>query len=210
MTTIYYCNISDFEPERDIRYLSDFRKAKMLNLTQPKDQLRSLVAGLMMSAFLGRDYDTQIAYTKYGKPYLRNHNPEFNLSHSGDYVVMAVAPRNVGVDVQQIRTYHPGIIKKCLTPKEQDWLKEQSGPEAFFQIWTGKESIMKYTGEGFRLNPSGFSVLPVENRTRMVFGEPLYLFWHTLVDHIICVAAEDEDLQMQSITRQALLSCYSG
>lgn len=119
-------------------------------------------------------------YGKNGKPYWVNwesddlHVPAFfNLSHSGDYVVLAVADQEVGVDVQKKCPIKDSLAKRVLSADEyrQYWdCFEQKGAEEahryFFFRWTQKESVVKLTGDGlgrdFRLvredgchNPEG-------------------------------------------------------
>lgn len=78
---------------------------------------------------------------------------DFNISHSGDFVAVAVAWGAVGVDIEMIRPvremdaivaryFHPdeGIYWRSLTPG----LRE----EAFFVLWSAREAAMKCTGRG--------------------------------------------------------------
>jgi 4'-phosphopantetheinyl transferase len=78
----------------------------------------------------------------------------FNLSHSGDYCLCAVAlGREVGIDVEQVR---PDIAcldlaERFFTKREYDDL--QQGPEEnrharFFRYWTCKEAYLKARGIG--------------------------------------------------------------
>lgn len=90
-----------------------------------------------------------------GKPYLCGRAaPQFNSSHSGDWVVHAIgAQAAVGVDVQAFvedaavaQTY-----ARVLAPIEQKWLlslpvAEQG--EAFTTLWVAKEAYAKAFGQG--------------------------------------------------------------
>ena len=67
--------------------------------------------------------DIKLGRTEKGKPYLMNSAPEgceklsFNVSHHGDYVVLAAETfTDVGIDVMKLET--PGIITfyYCLVP----------------------------------------------------------------------------------------------
>lgn len=55
-----------------------------------------------------------------GKP-LTNLSLHFNCSHSGGFVVCAVGEREVGVDLEQIRSVHPRL-ERALTAAERQWL----------------------------------------------------------------------------------------
>ena len=94
--------------------------------------------------------------TETGKPYLRLH-PElfFNISHSGEWIACALANVPVGIDIQ----YHREIkleqtARKICTPQEWKLFvqadTEKEKKNILFQIWTKKESYLKFTGDGIR------------------------------------------------------------
>lgn len=108
--------------------------------------------------------DLLFAKGEYGKPRLVN-NAElhFNLSHSQDMAMLAIASEPVGIDIEY-------MDRKC------DWLaimqRFYTAPEihkimslpcalqqhTFFQVWTRKEAYMKVTGKGLYLSPNEFTV----------------------------------------------------
>ena len=60
-----------------------------------------------------------------GKPFLENQQLQFNLSHSGDFALIAVAwSRQVGVDIEQMRpmTDLQSVAARVCTPGELDRL----------------------------------------------------------------------------------------
>lgn len=79
---------------------------------------------------------------------------EFNLSHSGDLILLAVSELSpVGVDVEQ---WSPDLefgdlARQCFSPWERDVLgalDRAIQPEAFFNCWSRKEAYLKATGAG--------------------------------------------------------------
>lgn len=88
--------------------------------------------------------------------------PCFNLSHSGDMVIMAVSAYPVGCDMEGTKTEKNGtkeekrsernlkIARRFFTEREQKAV-EEGGNEAFYRIWTRKESYIKMTGEGMKV-----------------------------------------------------------
>lgn len=99
----------------------------------------------------------RFARTEEGKPYAVGLDIHFNISHSGDLVVCAVADRPVGIDAEKIRSVKSRLACKVCTPGELDWLRAAPGwgdeltGEAmvrFFRIWTSKEAWFKWTGTG--------------------------------------------------------------
>ena len=95
-----------------------------------------------------------------GKPYVLDREDFFyNLSHSGRYVVIAWGSSEVGVDVQQ---HDPSvkaeaIAKRYFTLEEQSYIR--GNVRRFYEVWTKKESYLKYTGEGLRKNMNSFSTI---------------------------------------------------
>ena len=81
-----------------------------------------------------------------GKPVFSGAAPfHWNLSHAGDLAVCAVSSLPVGVDVEE-RTAVDAALFLRLPPEEQRWCAHQS--DAFFTLWTAKESLVKSRGEG--------------------------------------------------------------
>ncbi len=90
-----------------------------------------------------------------GKPHLAGDcGVQFNLAHSSDLLVVAVAQGlPVGVDVERVRPLNdaPSIARRFFTRSEADWLEAQEGADgdrSFFRLWTRKEAALKATGEG--------------------------------------------------------------
>jgi len=69
----------------------------------------------------------------------------FNLSHSEGIAVLAVASTPVGCDVERVRKT-PQKVLNGLSESEREWINGDD--RAFFRLWTGKESYLKFTGEG--------------------------------------------------------------
>lgn len=91
-----------------------------------------------------------------GKPTLAGEHDgdlRFNLSHSGERVLYAVACREVGVDLEAMdrRLDYAAIAERICTPSE--WaafqkLSAEQARERFFACWTRKEAIVKALGDG--------------------------------------------------------------
>lgn len=101
----------------------------------------------------------------FGKPSLANHDSSlhFNLTHSAGRALLAVARQPVGVDLEIIRTDLDiqAIASSVLTPKELSMLLNapQDRNRIFHSFWVRKEAVMKASGMGMSLNPTGFSVV---------------------------------------------------
>ena len=112
--------------------------------------LRLLLASYLTCDPLG----LRFAVTENGRPFLENEPLQFNLSHSGDLALIAVAwSRQVGVDVEQVRPMPDleSVAARVCTPGELATLAGLADPQrerAFFAMWTRKEALAKATGEG--------------------------------------------------------------
>jgi 4'-phosphopantetheinyl transferase len=103
-----------------------------------------------------------------GKPHFANAwyaaKIAFNLSHSEDWALIAVAPGfAVGIDIELVR---PALatddtIKLVFSPTEQIALAAFSGmrrTRAFFKGWTSKEAYIKGLGDGLLIPLQEFDV----------------------------------------------------
>ncbi len=186
---IYISDIRLWDRYYGIEYLCPQRRQKMERYRQPLDKMRCLVAGLLVDYALGYGSSQHIMLGPYGKPFIPK-GQFFSISHSHHYVALVCAPYAVGIDVEHIAPYDVSILKKCCTQEEAHYLTLH-GNDAFYKLWTAKESVMKATGLGFTLKPTGFSVLPlVDGRHDTGSGGTWYLYWHSLDEHEMCIASE--------------------
>jgi 4'-phosphopantetheinyl transferase len=103
-----------------------------------------------------------------GKPVLRpgpgaRAVPSFSLAHSGDVVVIAVAGRPVGVDVEQDADRCVCSLVPALHPADAAWvagLAERERHQAIITCWVRAEAVLKCTGQGIGHGLGGFPVQP--------------------------------------------------
>ena len=123
---------------------------------------------VILAAYLStRPHKIQFNYGKQGKPYLDDPsktNLHFNISHSGEYILIAVALTNeVGVDIEEIHTIDnlDTISRRYFSSQEFQTIKTlppQEQVNAFFTCWTRKEAFLKACGDGFSIPLDSFSV----------------------------------------------------
>jgi len=103
-----------------------------------------------------------------GKPVLRpgpaaGTVPSFSLAHSGDMVIVAVAGRPVGVDVERDAAGCVCSLAGALHPADAAWLAGLGEPErheAIITCWVRAEAALKCTGQGIGHGLGGFPVRP--------------------------------------------------
>jgi 4'-phosphopantetheinyl transferase len=157
--------------------LTDDERARAARLRFERDRRRFIVARATLRELLGRYVGTppdqvHFAYTAFGKPKLTPefdgpHCVKFNLSHSADLALIAVAwDAEVGVDVEHIRPSDYGdIARSSFAPSEIAQLRaapRHLQARAFFNSWTRREAYAKARGESL---PDG----PVEPRGQWTF-----------------------------------------
>ena len=125
---------------------------------RPNDRERFLRgrAGLrrLLAAWLGcPPAAVSIETGAQGKPFCPK-GPQFNVSHSGDLILLAVHPRQwVGVDVEQLRpglNWQP-IAQRVLTEPQRQALNQlptRAQQEGFLAQWCALEAELKAAGTG--------------------------------------------------------------
>ena len=87
----------------------------------------------------------EIIYNEYGKPYLKNNEIYFNISHSKEYTILGISSSEIGVDIEEIKPIRENVINKVGTDDEKKLIKND---EDFTLIWVKKESYVKWVGMG--------------------------------------------------------------
>jgi 4'-phosphopantetheinyl transferase len=101
-----------------------------------------------------------IAADPNGKPHLVDHPCAFNLSHSGDVVLIGTADDGeVGVDVEVLRpTLDLDVVVRSHFSAGERWTIESLAPGArdlaFLVGWTRKEACLKAVGVGLNIDPA--------------------------------------------------------
>lgn len=146
------------------------RKNKIMKYLKAEDRKRSLGAGLLLNKVLphyGVSPD-RIRIEAGGKPEVDG--IFFNLSHAGRIVICAAAEKEVGCDVEEVVQAPEGVAERFFHPSESAYINACMGDERnrrFFRIWTMKESYIKMTGEGMRLDFDRFEILPDDEEIKV-------------------------------------------
>ena len=149
------------------KMMSHERRRKVDSCLFIKDKRLSLGAGILMdkglSAYDLCERETAVSYRENGKPYLPGcPHIHFNLSHSGSRALAAFAGVETGCDIEQIQQADLALAQRFFTRKEYDFIAGQQGSEeqneAFFRLWTLKESLLKAVGTGLSLSLDAFEI----------------------------------------------------
>lgn len=121
-----------------LKTLNQTQQTKMMRFTKEVDQLRSLISSYLKNQLSKSEEKINL----FGKPYFED-APYFNISHSGKYLVMAVADSEVGVDIEEITSRDMSVLTKIFNTAEAKLLKTH---EDFYYLWCAKESLIKCMG----------------------------------------------------------------
>lgn len=99
-----------------------------------------------------------VSFTETGKPYFRDSEFCFSISHSLEVCAAAVSDRPVGLDLEVMKnSYRPHLIERTLTDRERSLFDGD-----FTRMWCHKEAVVKMTGSGitgypFQVETTGYS-----------------------------------------------------
>lgn len=149
-----------FEDEFDYKpFLHWFpsQTIKQINIHHHKiDQVKAFTSAIckyyVLPKLLGiRPIDIGLYYNQYGKPYLINHhNIYFNISHTKEYLIIAIANSELGIDLEYIDDNLDMSIKELIFSRQECELIKT--PKEFYTLWSKKEAYLKYLGTGFLTN----------------------------------------------------------
>lgn len=94
-----------------------------------------------------------ILRTEFGKPFVSNiPDCHFSISHSGNFLVLAIHCKQVGIDIQKIKPINYKIVNRFFSQDEIynfSLISNDKKSSYFFDLWTLKESFVKCCGLGF-------------------------------------------------------------
>ncbi|WP_377863503.1 4'-phosphopantetheinyl transferase family protein [Bacillus sp. R86525] len=134
------------------------------------DKYRGLVSQALIRVILCQmlkcnNSDLVFGYNTFGKPYVySNIQLEYNISHSGKWVVGSFGRKPVGIDIELIKEEldYEMYTKDFFSSNEHLYinnLKKAEIPNYFFELWTLKESYIKCIGMGLSIPLHSFSIL---------------------------------------------------
>lgn len=149
-----------------VPHLSDLQKLLDLQETektqryhQEKDRQSRIISRAVLRILLGRylaaepkEIRFQLDHNK--KLLLQNtssKNLHFNVSHSGDWILIAISTNPIGVDTEQINTSftYQNLLDFGFSLEEKNYIQSAANShQSFYKLWTRKEALLKATGKG--------------------------------------------------------------
>jgi len=211
-TTELHELVEQYVPEQD--EIDGLERTRIKQRLRFNDQKQSLAGRLLLRKLIEQTlratkeptpwnnpyFDVPLARSKRGKPKFTKHvreqlpyslmNWNFNISHAGDWVVLASEPRClVGVDVSKIEFTpiwrKPNFLdpyKSVFHRTEWEFLHQYSDTsrlKQFHRLWTLKEAYVKATGTGLTIDMQTVVFLNTapkeeEHRNTIYQGTQLY------------------------------------
>lgn len=137
--------------------LSPDERERAARYRRRDDQLRFSCTRALLRMLLGRFTNQPPGQLTFGRGFARK--PElldsvgwhFNVSHSSDWLLIAIGRGPVGIDLEWINPDFPfqDVSQLSFSPDEQQYIESCSDLcGCFYQLWTRKEALVKATGKG--------------------------------------------------------------
>ncbi|WP_155593735.1 4'-phosphopantetheinyl transferase family protein [Lysinibacillus cavernae] len=146
-----------------------------------------------------------MTHDEYGRPSIAGHphwQGDFNLSHSGDWIVLAVTTTGrIGIDIEEIKPVNKEIIHYALSEAELQLVSHQP-LHVFYELWTLKEACFK-TGLLPIQSPHLLDTIDIKRTRKDLSTQLIYLDQQHPVS--ICWNNESTAINVTLLTRQQLL-----
>lgn len=223
--------LSDEAFEKALGYVEVARRERIMKFHFMTDKKRSLMgtllSGYAISKALGiSPREVEYGKNEYGKPFVVSSNEhgesfamgepdvQFNISHSGNYVALAIGNEPVGIDVQEHKDGMDNIAERFFSKEEKEALaaagaaggEKTGGPdnstpdlerELFYEMWSLKEAYIKAIGKGLSQPLDEFGVINKNGEYKLFIKGKESTDYHfakyDLEGYSLCVCSTDSD-----------------
>lgn len=172
--------------------VNESQKEKAMKYKNEIDQIRSLASSYLINK-LSKE---PLLFNDMGKPFFEN-GPSFNVSHSGQYIVMAVSNKDIGVDIEENKEKDMSSLIRIFNEAEAKMIKEHAD---FYYLWCAKESLIKCIGSSIN-RIKEIPALPF-NGVKAFNGKQYYVKTFIEDKHIISITRlsdEPFDIKIEKI-----------
>jgi 4'-phosphopantetheinyl transferase len=168
---IYSVRILDIDEDKidKLSSLIDLeKKCRIKKFINKKDKVRTLIGEILIRTMIVEELGIEnenimFEKNKYGKPYLKGQEKyNFNISHSGSFVVCAIDDKPIGIDIEKVKYIeYKEIAETFFTLNEFNYINNNDlyiKLCKFYEIWTLKESYVKCCGQGLSIPLKSFSI----------------------------------------------------
>ena len=113
----------------------------------------------------------ELTFNKYNKPYLKNRNIYFNISHDKNTTVLVTSDKEIGVDIEYY-TYKESVMKRYYNEFEQQEIINSNNKEyEFTRIWVMKEAFVKMKGQGILYGLQNVDTTRLKKQIKLISNE---------------------------------------
>ena len=138
-----------------LKFVQAEKKKRILKQKIKQNADNMLIGEILKKSVIKKIFDIdfekqEFALLEHKKPYMPDYpDIHFNISHSGEYVALAVSQKPVGVDIEKIKEYNYDVAKRVCNERELKQLEESNDKASYFiKLWTQKEAVLKMKGIG--------------------------------------------------------------
>jgi len=138
--------------------------------------LGDILARIKISQFTGlNNKQLEFSINSYGKPiFINKPYVHYNISHAGHYVAFIIANEPVGIDIELIKSMDLKVAKRFFAPDEIEYIFNNNQMHRFYEVWTKKESHLKWEGIGLNKPLSSFSVINASEKENIYYHNVFY------------------------------------
>jgi len=209
---IYTLNLCDFTPNSCCIDSATTRKAATYKSAKKRQEY--LASEWLRRFVLKRYVDAnEIVFdiSNKGRPFLKNNSDyDFNISHTKDWIIMAVAKgQKIGIDIQSSRESIDalGIAKQYYAQSEYQWLSTLPASKInyyFYLLWTLKEASLKRTGEGIAFGLAHYAFIYKDKKLQLsntvTTERPYYYSKDIASDILLSLAATQPIVKIRHFT----------
>lgn len=164
-------------PQHAQKTLSLAERQRLEAMAHPRQASLFLLGRFLLRHWLGRRLEQDpagidIRIDAGGKPAPADPDWHFSISHSGDWLALALARgAEIGLDLECRQLDPPRIqrlARRYFSRAEQHWLAQSPDPaQDFLRLWTVKEAVLKAEGGGIANNLQRVRWRPGNTRARL-------------------------------------------
>ena len=155
ITKIYIAKVGKINLTKKLKYLPESKLNRIANFKNEKDKKLSVASYLLLKKILSRHFIRyhyyDFKYLDNGKPIIEGKKINFSISHSGDYVAVAISKKPVGVDIQEMRDVDLDARKLVFNEQDEKLFQESTNQvDMFYSLWVSKEAKFKMDQTQFK------------------------------------------------------------
>lgn len=212
-------DLEDEKLKKICKYVSLDKRNKVDRLLNKNDKVQTIIPEILIRTRLFEDLNSkkiQFNKNEYGKPYIENMEKFlFNISHSGEYIVVAISDSEVGIDIEEIKDIeYIDIARNFFSSEESDYIigsNKKNGLERFYDVWTLKEAFIKFKGKGLSIPLNSFTIAIDKDKNIRINNSSDYIFnrIHILPGYKLSICSlNNEDLNVEILNQSELINCF--